>query len=69
MTHLIDKSAVVTKINNWIQDAKNRYTMSKVQFSLSDGIELLENLLSFLDTLEVEEGYVGDSEKKELKMM
>ena len=52
---LIDKSAVVAEINNWIQDASCRYTMSKIQFSLSDRIESLENLLSFLDNLEVKE--------------
>mgnify|MGYP006908805982 CR=1 FL=1 len=48
-------TALVAKINNLIKDARHRYTMSKVQFSLSDRVELLENLLSFLDTLEVKE--------------
>lgn len=52
---LIDKDKIVAEINNWIQDAQHRYTMSKVQFSLSDRIESLENLLSFIDTIEVKE--------------
>lgn len=52
---LIDKDKVVMKINNWIKDARRRYTLSKVQFSLSDRIESLENLLSFLDTIETKE--------------
>ena len=55
MTQYIDKSAVVAEINNWIKNARRRYTMSVVQFSLSDRIKSLENLLSFLDTLEVKE--------------
>ena len=52
---LIDKDALVAEINNWIKDARRRYTLSKVQFSLSDRIESLENLLSFIDTFEVKE--------------
>lgn len=55
MIQYIDKAAVVAKINDWITDAKRRYTMSRVQFSLSDRIESLENLLCFIDTLEVKE--------------
>lgn len=57
MTQYINKSAVVAKINNWIQDVKRKYTISKVQFSLKDRIESLENLLSFLDTLETKDPY------------
>jgi len=53
MEQYISKDALVREINNWIQDAKRRYTMSNVQFSLSDRIQSLENLLSFLDTIEV----------------
>ncbi len=53
MAQYIDKDVLVAEINNWIKDAKRKYTLSKVQFSLSDRIESLENLLSFLDTLEV----------------
>lgn len=55
MAHYINKDTVATEIKNWVQDARRRYTMSKVQFSLSDRIESLENLLSFLDTLEVKD--------------
>lgn len=55
MTQYIDKATVVTKIKDWISDARRRYTMSKVQFSLSDRVESLENLLCFIDTLEVKE--------------
>ena len=55
MEQYISKSALVEKINNWIKDARSRYTLSVIQFSLSDRIESLENLLSFLDTLEVKE--------------
>ena len=55
MKELIDKAAVVTEINNWIKDARRKYTLTKVQFSLSDRIESLENLLSFIDTLKVKE--------------
>lgn len=51
----IDKAAVVAEIEKWIKDARHRYTMSVVQFSLLDRIKSLENLLSFLDTLEVKE--------------
>ena len=57
MTQYIDKAAVVAKINNWIQDAKRKYTISKVQFNLKDRIESLEDLLSFLDTLETKDPY------------
>lgn len=53
MKQYIDKAAVAAEINNWIKNARHRYTMSVVQFSLSDRIKSLENLLSFLDTLEV----------------
>jgi hypothetical protein len=59
MAQYIDKSAVVAEIENWIKEASRRYTLSKVQFSLSDRIKSLENLLSFLDTLEVREESVS----------
>jgi hypothetical protein len=52
MEQYISKSDLAAEINNWIQDARRRYTMSKVQFSLSDRIESLEKLL---DNLEVKE--------------
>lgn len=52
---LIDKDAIVAEINNWVKDARRRYTLSKIQFSLSDRIESLEDLRSFIDTLEVKE--------------
>lgn len=52
MAQYISKDKVVAEINNWIEDARRRYTLSKVQFSLSDRIESLENLLSFINTLE-----------------
>lgn len=55
MIQYIDKAIVVTKIKDWISDARRRYTMSKVQFSLSDRVESLENLLCFIDALEVKE--------------
>lgn len=55
MKQYIDKAVVMAKISDWIKDARRRYTLSKVQFSLSDRIESLENLLSFLDSLEVKE--------------
>lgn len=55
MEQYISKSALVAEIENWIKEASHRYTLSKVQFSLSDRIKSLENLLSFLDILEVKE--------------
>ena len=55
MEQYIKKSDIVAEIKNWIKEASRRYTLSKVQFSLSDRIKSLENLLSFLDTLEVKE--------------
>ncbi len=55
MEQYINKTTVTAKINDWIKDARRRYTLSKVQFSLSDRIESLENLLSFIDKLEVKE--------------
>lgn len=65
MAQYIDKAAIAAEINNWIQDARRKYTMSTIQFSLSDRIESLENLLSFLDTLEVKDMDTWHLQEKE----
>lgn len=66
MKQYIDKSIIETEINNWIKDESKKYNLSKVQFSLSDIIKLLQKLLSFIDTIEKKEINLDESARNYL---
>lgn len=56
MKQLIDKSALVAEIERRIKEISKEFQESKyIQYTLLGKINALENLLTFLDTLEVKE--------------
>ena len=56
MTQYIDKSALVAEIDRRIKEISKEFQESKnIQYTLLGKINALENLLPFLNTLEVKE--------------